>query len=410
MTGRSVAHKPDDVLLRDLGSLVQRDRSNLVELLVHITETDARGLYRAAAYPNMYQYCLGELHLSEDEAGKRIRVARATREFPLLLEMLADGRLHLSGALTLAPHLTPDTVPGLLEAAVHKTRAEIEQLLADRAPKPDVATTLKLVHAQNPAVMLRPESANQLPGNRPAGAAHGAALPDVIPSPLGTSASAHSPAPGRVDPPIAPATTCPPAPPPARDRLAPLGTGRYELRTTLDQEAHDLLRQLQALLAHAVPGGEIPELLKRALRLAVRGAERRRPAATSRPGQKRRSKNARHIPAAVRRAVHTRDQGRCTFVSSGGRRCAEKRFLQYDHVHPVARGGQSTVANVRLRCRAHNQYDAERTYGAGFMREKRLAASMKTDTASMLRGVAAERARMRVGDPVLETAEARAPQ
>jgi hypothetical protein len=43
-------------------------------------------------------------------------------------------------------------------------------------------------------------------------------------------------------------------------------------------------------------------------------------------------------------------------------------------VDPVARGGQPTAANLRLRCRPHNQYEAERTFGAGFMEHKRESA------------------------------------
>lgn len=38
---------------------------------------------------------------------------------------------------------------------------------------------------------------------------------------------------------------------------------------------------------------------------------------------------------------------------------------------PVAHGGEATTANLRLRCRTHNQYEAERTFGAGFMQRKR---------------------------------------
>ncbi len=45
--------------------------------------------------------------------------------------------------------------------------------------------------------------------------------------------------------------------------------------------------------------------------------------------------------------------------------------LEFDHIVPVARGGESTEDNLRLRCRAHNQLEAERTFGAGFMRRKR---------------------------------------
>jgi len=82
----------------------------------------------------------------------------------------------------------------------------------------------------------------------------------------------------------------------------------------------------------------------------------------------------RYVPARVRRAVWERDGGQCTFVGASGHRCESRRFLEFDHIDPVARGGRATVEGMRLRCRAHNQYEAERTFGAGFMRQKRLEA------------------------------------
>jgi len=69
--------------------------------------------------------------------------------------------------------------------------------------------------------------------------------------------------------------------------------------------------------------------------------------------------------------VWERDQGRCSFVGTGGRRCDARRFLEFDHVEPVARGGRATIDGMRLRCRAHNQYEAERAFGVDFMRAKR---------------------------------------
>jgi len=71
------------------------------------------------------------------------------------------------------------------------------------------------------------------------------------------------------------------------------------------------------------------------------------------------------------REVWKRDQGRCAYVSPAGRRCESRWMLEFDHVHEFARGGEATVDNVRLLCRAHNQYLAECTFGAGFMDEKR---------------------------------------
>ncbi|MBI5711300.1 MAG: hypothetical protein HZC42_13530, partial [Candidatus Eisenbacteria bacterium] len=72
--------------------------------------------------------------------------------------------------------------------------------------------------------------------------------------------------------------------------------------------------------------------------------------------------------------------GQCTFVSDNGRRCPARTLLEFDHVEEVARGGRATVAGVRLRCRAHNQYGAECTFGADFMRHKREAARRTAET------------------------------
>ena len=69
--------------------------------------------------------------------------------------------------------------------------------------------------------------------------------------------------------------------------------------------------------------------------------------------------------------MRKRDEGRCTFVSENGTRCPARALLQFDHVEPVARGGKSTVENVRLRCAAHNAYEADHAFGVEFMEEKR---------------------------------------
>ena len=96
MKSYSLAHLSDHTLLRDLAALVARDRVTTAELLAHIAEVDARQLYLPAAYPSMYAYCVGELHLCEQAAFKRIRAARIARQFPAIFEALAQGRLHLS--------------------------------------------------------------------------------------------------------------------------------------------------------------------------------------------------------------------------------------------------------------------------------------------------------------------------
>ena len=73
----------------------------------------------------------------------------------------------------------------------------------------------------------------------------------------------------------------------------------------------------------------------------------------------------------MKRAVRQRDGGRCAFVSESGLRCEARSRLEFHHVREFARGGTATVEGIQLRCRAHNQFEAERTFGTEFMREKR---------------------------------------
>ena len=51
-------------------------------------------------------------------------------------------------------------------------------------------------------------------------------------------------------------------------------------------------------------------------------------------------------------------------MSSSGR-CRETGFLEFHHVEPYAFGGPATVANIQLRCRAHNLYEASLCFGDG---------------------------------------------
>jgi hypothetical protein len=72
----------------------------------------------------------------------------------------------------------------------------------------------------------------------------------------------------------------------------------------------------------------------------------------------------------VRRQVDGRDARRCRFVAADGRRCDERRFLEYHHVVPYATGGPPTVDNIQLRCRAHNGYEADQFFGPGRRRTR----------------------------------------
>jgi 5-methylcytosine-specific restriction endonuclease McrA len=152
------------------------------------------------------------------------------------------------------------------------------------------------------------------------------------------------------------------------------------MQVTIDAETHELLQDVRALLGHMVPSGDVAGVLRESLRTAKQALEKRRFAATGKPRPGRRTRSARHVPAQVRREVWKRDRGQCTFVSDSGHRCEARTRLEFDHVTPVARNGEATPANLRLRCRAHNQYEAERVFGEPFMRGKRERARARAFT------------------------------
>ncbi len=134
---------PDDELLRRLAEILRQSRRVEADLVAHIAEVDARRLYARSASPSMFAYATEVLHLSEAEAYLRIAAARASREHPVLLAMLADGRLHLTAIAKIAPHLTAKNREGLLARAAHKSKREIEELVAEVSPRPDVPAVMR---------------------------------------------------------------------------------------------------------------------------------------------------------------------------------------------------------------------------------------------------------------------------
>jgi 5-methylcytosine-specific restriction endonuclease McrA len=343
--------------------------------LAHIAEAEARRLYLPKAYSSMFEYCVGELRLSRDEAFKRLRAARTARRFPAIFEAIADGRLHVSSVLQLRDYLTRKNADELLGAAAHKSRFEIQKLIAERFPRKDVPALLTPSPASPSAVLLVPaiaEAARQLVAKVES---------EVAPEPLA----------GNAEPTSAPSSGEPPRP-----RLTPLAPERYALQLTIGAATQEKLRHAQELLGHAIPSGDIAQVLDRALDALIAKLEKRKFAASAKPRPKRSrrardgEKKSRHIPADVRRAVWQRDGGRCTFVSASGKRCESRTRLEFDHWNEFARGGEATVANLRLRCRAHNQDAAERTFGAEFMRGKRLEAA-ETRTRATKRAEVSER-------------------
>jgi hypothetical protein len=388
---------PDELLLRRLVELLEQARVSEAELVAHIGEVDARRLYAREAAPSMFVYCTERLHLSEAEAYLRIAAARAARAHPVLLDMLAAGRLHLTAVVRLAPHLTAENRESVLARAVHRTKRQIEELVAELQPRPDVPALIrKLAEWPMPPATSStadaPPADGVLAGSASADGVSRASTPEpttpatfdaTLPARVGLrpDAVAHLPA-SRLQP---------------SSSVQALAPGRYKVQFTASAALRDKLERLQALMRSSVPDGDLAAIIDEAVTEKLARLEARRfgrkktPARTSsraeanrprgpvaragfappaakagrqvgggcdaRPTTPRAARKAmavpprhRHVPATVRREVYERDEGRCRYVDPEGRRCSARDGLEFHHRHPFGMGGGHSPANVSLLC------------------------------------------------------------
>jgi hypothetical protein len=325
----------DDELVASIATLAGRARGATAALVAHLAELERRGLHLALGFKSLYGYCRAILHLSEHESYNRMEAAGIALRFPVVVPLLAQGLLHLTAVSLLGPHLRDENHLALLGGSIHKSKREVEALLARWFPKPAVASSIRKL----PATVDRP----------------------AITTAVGTSEADEPGAPTADDGDglvlVGVDARRKPSPRPV---IAPLAVDRHLVKFTASDAMIGRLRQAQELLSHSVPSGDIAEIFDEALVALLEKAARRKHAATKRPGRARALAAAsRSIPAAVEREVWARDGGGCAFVGRTGRRCDERRFIDFHHVKPWAAGGPPTAENIALRCRAHNSYEAK---------------------------------------------------
>jgi hypothetical protein len=326
----------DNGLIAETKRLAADERSATAALIRALMEMDARTLYLREGCPSMFIYCTRVLHLAEGAAYNRIKAARAAAQYPEVMDALISGDLNLTTVRLLSPHLTEANVVQVLAAARHQSKRDVELLVAALHPQPPTPTVIRKLPPPRASVATPTVSVAATDAELPAAAATAAQPPQLTP-------------------PVA----------------QPLAPERYKIQFTVNREIHDKLRRAQDLLRHSVPNGDPAEILDRALTLLIADAERKKCAAVAAPRTRGADieQSTRHIPAAVRREVWTRDGGRCAFVGREGR-CGESGFLEFHHVEPFAAGGATTVGNLELRCRAHNAYEARLFFGPDLARER----------------------------------------
>jgi hypothetical protein len=210
----------------------------------HLVEVEDRRLHLKAACSSLFEFCLRRLHMSEGAAFRRINAARLVRRFPSLLGHIESGAVHLSTLVLLRDHFAESNVDEVVAATSGKTKREVEELLARRAPRRDV-----------------PSKIRKLPGTL--GERAGAASPGAL---FGAAAAATSS-----------------AAPGVRARIEPLSECRYRVQLTVSAEVREKLERAKDLMRHRNPSGDLSVVVERALDALVAKLEKERLAKTSRP-------------------------------------------------------------------------------------------------------------------------------
>ena len=146
-TNDSLSRLSDAELLIEVKRLAAIEREATADLIRSLAEVEARRLHLAIGCSSMFGYCTQVLHLSEHAAYARIAAARAATRFPVVMDLLIEGAITLTTVTLLGRHLTAENHVALLESARHKSKTDVEMLVATLHPQPDVPSSVRKVPA-----------------------------------------------------------------------------------------------------------------------------------------------------------------------------------------------------------------------------------------------------------------------
>jgi len=341
-----------DELDRSTKNLVLREKKNLACVIAHLAEIAKRKVHLECGYKNLFEYCVRRLNLSEGSVYRRIQVAKVCRDFPQVLVHLGAGRVSLTVASLLAPHLREDTVEKLLCDCAGMTRREVEEYIVLLNPKPTFV----------PSIRKRPTCVPETAQDR----------------------GAQTPAPGESRAP--------------RPLLEPASPEVYNFRFSAQRAFKEKLERFAEVVGVERPQKHLERILEKALEIALekkdpaRSRERRlkkearrsSEANSHRPGDvaektadnrpvgyaNGRSERSRYISASVREEVVARAGYQCEYRSLGGTRCMQRTGLQVDHKGLFSNGGTHEKENLRVLCGRHNRFCAEKVLGTQFVEAK----------------------------------------
>jgi hypothetical protein len=331
----------DQVLLDQTSALVQVERETTTQILHHLQEVERRRLFAKKGFSSLFSYCVESLGYSESSAQRRISSMRLLKSLESEAAQAVESKIQ-EGSLSLSVLAQAQTF--------FQEEAKVNQVYSP-SEKKEVLCALEGKSTRAATRELQKLSSQELP--------------------------------------------------PIKECFRPVGDGRTEIHLVVDQETLELLEKIKGLLSHSKPNIGWGELIHHIAQIAWQKLDPEREPANKKksaiasqelqvkahpvvpdqvrvhPTEKLPSNFAalptpalkrERIPAALKREVWRKCNGRCSYIDSGtGKLCGSRHFLQIEHILPVALGGKNELSNCTLRCFSHNQLAAIEVFGHGVL-------------------------------------------
>lgn len=352
----------DQELLSQTKEAVKSERLALTQVLHHLKEVERRKLFCDLGHQSLFEYCIKDLGYSNGQAGRRIQAMRLLKEIPEIESKIEKGSLNLSHLSQVQSHfrekqktianstlssavkkesyfslklekkdllkkvegtstresekiilktLPPQTLPKEKERVISEEHTEVRFIMTE-----DLKNQINEIKA-----LLGPKALNM----------NFAELISYMANETAHSLKIKKFGKKRTNLKTTKATKTNTEAP--RSSQQPSGSKAIRKRmnssphTIRDLTPHDSINKTYQSSAKSSPAPELSA-----------------------------SKNMRYISRGIKDFVWHRDKGQC-------QKCCSRLNINFDHIKPVALGGESTPDNLRLLCFNCNQRQSIKTFG-----------------------------------------------
>jgi hypothetical protein len=286
----------DQELVNHLYQTAKEERKITAQVIELLREFEYRKLYLKKGFGSLLDYCVKELKYSESSAYRRISAMRLSYDIPQVRDKIIEGTLSLSVISQVQTFIRQEE-----KSSGEKLKSDAKIELLSELENKSSREAEQILIAKSPE-QIRPE------------------------------------------------------------KLRSLTSTQSELRLTLDEVTLKKLEKIKSLISHKNPNPTFAELIEVMAELTLEKLDpenekrKRKATPTRKNGATKVATTSKYISVLTKREVWKKSRGQCCYRDPQTKRRCDSRFqLQIDHIIPISQNGPSTISNLQLFCRQHNQ-------------------------------------------------------